>query len=227
MSTRLVLRDRTLANADDVLLVAVDDLVHVGVWVHRKSLAGARRATLTPTTAAVELPEPLLYVDDLLRRVPAERADGRRQIRATARWIGRHARGASTTAVHKAIEDLVTRGYMERALLPNGATTLRTTQAGDLALAGMPPADARHELPRRSRRAERRVSLPLGGAGLASPLGLAFISTWSGGFDQGCTDGHAGGHHGGLDGGYDGGHHHGHDGGGYDSGGDGGGSRGW
>src|SRR5262249_24085122 len=115
LSLRLILRDRTRSDVDQVVLAAIGDLVNEGVWRHehrgwalrrRHLLARASRAPLDG-----DVPEPLRFIDGLLVRAAADPEVGD-DMKRMATWIGRNAHGAGTTAVHKGIDQLVADGLL-------------------------------------------------------------------------------------------------------------------
>lgn len=121
-SARLVLRDRTRTDTQDVLIVAIEDLVLLGAWTHDRRRRGLRRIdVLDPAGPKQTLPEPLRFVDAQLRRVPGDEA-GRRDLPAVARWFAQNDRRAGTSAVHSTLDGLLEDGFLER--------TPRTPKAG-------------------------------------------------------------------------------------------------
>jgi hypothetical protein len=200
LSLQLVLRDRTRADVDAVMLAVIGDLVADGVWCHSRRWSGLRRRHLLQRVDAqplgADIPEPLRFVDGLLTRA-SDAPDVGGDVKRIAAWVGRNARGVGTTVVHKAIDQLVA-----DALL---TADWRPTPAGEEALANIPPRDRDEE------------ALGLGGAGIAwgwdAASGIGGL--WAAGHASGAVHHHSGhgAHHGGHDGGFGGGHHGGHDGG--------------
>lgn len=226
---RLVLRDRTHAEGEQVLLLALGDLVDLGLWTVQSGRRGLRRRTLLARTAAPvpeALPESLAFVHGLLEKAVARDAEA--DVEAVARWFGRHARRAGPTAAKLAIDDLIRSGHLERHA-GTGFRGLRATPAGEAVLAEVPPREeVVGQLGRApGRRAARRELLP-GGFGWAA--GVAGAAALAGAVSDAWASGHAtgvaglGGPHGsssldGGDGWHDGGGSHGHaDGGGHHGG---------
>ena len=204
-STLLVLRDRTNGDAQEVLAAAFDDLIASGAWTLERR--GLRRRQVLVPAQATDLPEPLRYLDSLLRRAPA-RPDGTRGVREAGAWIRREANTAPTVAVHRTLEGLTSNGLLTHDVLPGSASrSWRPTAAGERALEHAPPPHGSR--PRRSDRGIR----PFASGGFAS---AAFVAGWDAGA-QAVVAAH--GHHAGH------GHHvhHGHHGGHHDGGGGGGG----
>jgi hypothetical protein len=126
-ATALVLRDRTNADAQHVFATALDDLIALGAWTHRRvrRLPSLRLTdALTPAAEALDLPEPLRTTDAILRRAATDLGVPLRTARLGA-WLALHAEGAPSTAVKRTIEALVAAGLLERprpgALGPSAA----------------------------------------------------------------------------------------------------------
>jgi hypothetical protein len=165
----IVLRDRTNSDSQQVLVTAIDDLVAAGVWIARHDRRGLRRRrvdVLSPAAGeAPALPEPLRYVDGVLRRV-ALAVDRPFTLREAARRMVLRGRHAPAESVRRTIEELVDRGLLQRApdlgLAPSGAQLLAASR---------PPVALRPTA--RDARARRDAIRAL------SPLGAAFVTAWA------------------------------------------------
>jgi hypothetical protein len=165
----LVLRDRTNSDPQQVLVTAIDDLVATGVWIARDERRGLRRRRVDVLSPAADeapvLPEPLRYVDGVLRRVAV--ALGRPfSLQEAARRMALRGRRAPGEAVRRTIEELVERGLLERT------PDLRLAPAGAALLAASRPPVALRPTARDAR-ARRDAIRAL------SPLGAAFVTAWA------------------------------------------------
>jgi hypothetical protein len=142
IAAALVLRDRTNADHQQVLALALDALVADGTWTAGRGWRRLRRVrTLTPARAAAAPggrthPEPLSALDQILRRAAAD-LGAPLAVPTAGAWCALHAEGDVETLPRQAIDDLVARG-----LLATDGRRFTVTRAGDDALATAKPPPA-------------------------------------------------------------------------------------
>jgi hypothetical protein len=165
----VVLRDRTNSDPQQVLVMAIDGLVAEGVWIVTSERRGLRRRrvdVLAPAAAQPPaLPEPLRYVDGVLRRA-VDAFERPFTLQEVARWMALRGRHAPSEAVRRTIEELVALGLLERA------PSLGLAAAGAALLAVSPASPALRPTARDERRRREAVRA-------LSPLGAAFVTAWA------------------------------------------------
>ncbi|XAY05364.1 hypothetical protein DSM112329_02214 [Paraconexibacter sp. AEG42_29] len=224
----LVLRDRTRASSKEVLLLAVGDLIDLGLWRVEQRRRRLRRTTALVATGDPvpgDLPDPLAFVQDLLTKAAAD-AGTTDDLDSLARWFGRHARRAGSVTATRALEQLVTDGLLARD------PKLRVTTAGEAVLRDVPPGAPKPVLVAAGSKRRREDPVePLRFAGgsaagtvWAGAVGAGMAAVWVSGYDNGVSgsDGGGWGFGGGDGSGGDGGDGGGGDGGGGCGGGGGG-----
>jgi len=139
IAAALVLRDRTNADHQQVLALALDALVADGTWTAGRGWRRLRRVrTLTPARATADArhPEPLSALDRILRRAAADLGTPL-SVPAAGAWCALRAEGDVETLPRQTIDDLIAQG-----LLATDGRRFTITRAGEdaLATAKAPPA---------------------------------------------------------------------------------------
>ncbi|WP_445148996.1 hypothetical protein [Baekduia sp. Peel2402] len=142
IAAALVLRDRTNADHQQVLALALDALVADGTWKADRGWRRLRRVrTLTPARQAAGTArhtEPLSALDQVLRRAAADLGTPL-SVPTAGAWCALHAEGDVETLPRRTIDDLIAHG-----LLATDGSRFTVTRAGDDALAtAKPPATVR------------------------------------------------------------------------------------